>query len=484
MAYPNGLFSAFSFIGFLLCLIPLYWHLEAWNVGTTLFMAWAGLGCLNSFINSVVWNHSIANVAPIWCDISTRFIVGLSVGLPASLLVINRRLYKIASRTEAITMKSDKRHAVYVDLAIGLSIPFLQMILEIIVEGHRFDIYEEIGCVPNYYNVTLAYPISFIWPPIILIITMVYCVLNMRIFWRSSRMFNGMLGSNKNSNQSRYNRLIALSASQIFTTLPVSLFGLYLDTHILTVNPWISWDNTHSDYSFVGQYPSIMWRADPVSGVIFELQRWIPVLAAFLFFVFFGFAEEARKHYRKAYSFASSSLHLPDFSSSSKSKASTSSSPPYTPSSSFGFGQSFKRGIATFSSSFKFKDGFSSLGSGNSNLSKSEITTTTTRTERKDSFLVSEYRLTSSSSIFEGVDNPPKALKILPGDDDSQLAPAPAPAPASRSAIEALSAVSNFPAPPPPIARVPVRSLPPGLYPSFPHSPTSSDLYLDPSDSV
>jgi pheromone a factor receptor len=61
--------------------------------------------------------------------IASRFIVGLAVGLPASLLVINRRLYKIASRTEAITMKSDKRHAVYVDLAIGLSIPFLQMIL-------------------------------------------------------------------------------------------------------------------------------------------------------------------------------------------------------------------------------------------------------------------------------------------------------------------------------------------------------------------
>jgi hypothetical protein len=28
MGYPNGLYSAFSFIGFLLCLIPLYWHLE------------------------------------------------------------------------------------------------------------------------------------------------------------------------------------------------------------------------------------------------------------------------------------------------------------------------------------------------------------------------------------------------------------------------------------------------------------------------
>lgn len=465
MAYPNGLFSAFSFIGFLLCLIPLYWHIEAWNVGTTLFMAWAGLGCLNGFINSVVWNHSIANVAPVWCDISTRFMIGLTVGLPASLLVINRRLYKIASRTDVITTKAERLRAVYVDLAIGLSIPLLQMILQIVVEGHRFDILEEVGCQPSYYNVALAFPLSYIWAPIILTITLVYGLLNMRHFWRSSRMFNGMLGSNKNPNQNRYNRLIALSAAVILTSLPLSLVTLYITAYYAPLYPWISWDDTHSNYSEVNQFPSVVWRAN-ATGVLLELNRWIIVIAAFLFFGFFGFAEEARKHYRKAYSFASSSLRLPDL---RKSRASA-SSPPFTPSSSFG--NSFKKGMATFSS---FTNGFSALGSrGNS-----EITTT----ERKSSFLVSEYRLTSSSSIFEGVDNPPKALENSPGDDNSKRAPAPV-VPASRSAIEALAAVSNFPVPPPPIARVSVRSLPPGLYPAFPHSPTASDLYAYSSEAV
>jgi len=277
-------------------------------------------------------------------------------------------------------------------------------------------------------------------------------------------MFHGMLGSNKNPNQNRYIRLIALSSCQIFTSLPFALFGLYVNAHVLTVYPWISWDDTHSNYSFVGQFPSFMWRASPISEVMVELSRWIPVVSAFLFFAFFGFAEEAVRHYRKAYTFASSSLHLPN-----RRKSGASSSPPYTPSSSFG--QSFKRGMATFSS---FKGGFSALGSS---LTKSETTTT----ERKGSFLVSEHRLTSSVSMFEGVGNSPKALEILPGDDDSQLEPAPVPAPVSRSAIEALAAVSYFPAPPPPIARVSVRSLPPGLYP---HSPTASDLYLDPSETV
>lgn len=59
-----------SFGRLLIILAPL-----AWNVGTILFMAWAGLGCLNGFINSVIWDHSIANVAPVWCDICLLYFV-------------------------------------------------------------------------------------------------------------------------------------------------------------------------------------------------------------------------------------------------------------------------------------------------------------------------------------------------------------------------------------------------------------------------
>ncbi len=274
-------------------------------------------------------------------------------------------------------------------------------------------------------------------------------------------MFNGMLGSNKNPNQNRYIRLIALSAAQIFFTLPVTVFSLYFNAHYLTVHPWISWDDTHSNYYVVNQIPSFMWRANPISQTLLELNRWTIVIAAFLFFAFFGFAEEARRNYRKAYSFASSSLRLPDF---GKSRGNT--CPPYTPSRSNG--QGIKKGMATILS---FKGGFSALGS----RSKSETTT-----ERKDSFVVSEYRLTSNASIFGGIDNAPKAFDDLPGDDDSQLAPAPA----SQNAVRVMPAASNLPVPPPPIARVSVRSLPPGLYPAFPHSPTDSDLYLDPHETV
>jgi pheromone a factor receptor len=84
---PNELYTALSFIGFVFCAIPFYWHLEcrsknlrgwnillildgtAWNTGTCLYMIWTGLGCLMQCINSIVWNKNMIDTAPVYCDI-------------------------------------------------------------------------------------------------------------------------------------------------------------------------------------------------------------------------------------------------------------------------------------------------------------------------------------------------------------------------------------------------------------------------------
>lgn len=71
---PNWVFSMFAFAGFVLAMIPLPWHFEAWNTGTCLYMIWAGISCLNLFINSIIWNDNVINSAPIWCDICEYFI--------------------------------------------------------------------------------------------------------------------------------------------------------------------------------------------------------------------------------------------------------------------------------------------------------------------------------------------------------------------------------------------------------------------------
>lgn len=62
--------------------------------------------------------------------LASRFIVALSVAIPAASLCICRRLYYIASmKFSASIDKAERRRAIVVDLAIGLGIPILEMIL-------------------------------------------------------------------------------------------------------------------------------------------------------------------------------------------------------------------------------------------------------------------------------------------------------------------------------------------------------------------
>lgn len=232
---------------------------------------------------------------------------------------------------------------------------------------------------------------------------------------------------------------MALSGTQLLLNLPMNIYNFYNNFHT-PVYPWISWSNTHSDYSFVGQLHSDAWRLHNEAS--FEWSRWSVVACAFSFFIFFGFAEEARKHYRIAYSFSRSCLHL------GNSGTRSASSSLHSPNTSFGPG--FRRGMATLLS---FKDTFSPLGSRRGPESTMES---------KAKYSVSEYRLTSDDSVFEALDAQLKALGVVHENP-------------TQATFITLSTVS--PVPPP------VLSIPPGRLDSpLPHRPISSPF--DPSEKV
>ena len=128
ITYP--LFPIAAALGFVVVLIPLPWHLEAWNSGTCYYMIWVALACLNQFVNSVVWANDAINKAPVWCDIckkrfphpplttrtnlfpsfflsATRISLGAAVGIPASSLCIMRRLYNISKVQAVATTRAE-----------------------------------------------------------------------------------------------------------------------------------------------------------------------------------------------------------------------------------------------------------------------------------------------------------------------------------------------------------------------------------------
>jgi pheromone a factor receptor len=190
---------------------------------------------------------------------------------------------------------------------------------EYIVQGHRFDIFQEIGCYPAIYNTLPAYFISFMWPILIGLVSMVYCstspsfssigakltpsfllALALRAFNRRRIQFNQFLASGTSLTMSRYFRLMALAMTAMLCTTPVACLVVYLNATATEIGPWRGWADTHFMYSRVEQIPSLIWRSSHQTVIAFELTRWAGPFCAVVFFAYFGFAQEARKHYRLA----------------------------------------------------------------------------------------------------------------------------------------------------------------------------------------
>ncbi|KAI0830071.1 STE3-domain-containing protein [Trametes gibbosa] len=304
--------AAFSLLGFILVCIPLYWHLEAWNVGCVLYIFWIGTQCLFQFINSVVWRDNAINWAPAWCDITTHFNIGSSIAVCCASLVINRRLYHIASISTVSMTQSDKRRNIITDLAIGTGIPILSMALYWFYQGHRFDILEGVGCVEEYPNSFLAYLLYITWPIPIGLVSATYCTLTLRAFFRRRRDFSALVASNANLTFNRYFRLMGLAAVEVLFTIPLATYNLVSNAQA-PIYPYQGLADLHYWFSRVNQKSAVSWRSDPalVSGMNFK--RWTVIGCAIMFFLFFGLAEEARKHYRLALSSVAKKVGITTF---------------------------------------------------------------------------------------------------------------------------------------------------------------------------
>ncbi|KAI0250465.1 pheromone A receptor-domain-containing protein [Lactifluus subvellereus] len=297
---PNQLYTVFSFIGFVMCAIPMYWHLKAQNIGTCLYMAWTGLGCLIQCVNSIMWNKNMVNRAPVYCDIVARIQAGHNAAIPACSLCINRRLYKISTAQTSIVTRAEKRREVIIELLIGLGIPILQIVAQYVVSGRRYVIYEDVG--PMLYTAPRipSVPLFSAWPVVIGCVSFVYCVRTIYHLYKRQHLRNEIISSKYGVNRSLYIRLMMLAGAEILGTIPLGSFIIVLDVKD-GLRPWVSWADVHRNYFKIMQIPSSVWKHGRNSAIGGELYRWLLVLCAFVFFAFFGFADEARQNYRHAY---------------------------------------------------------------------------------------------------------------------------------------------------------------------------------------
>jgi pheromone a factor receptor len=125
-----------------------------------------------------------------------------------------------------------------------------------------------------------------------------FLVLGVLAFNKSRQQFNELLSGSSLTNH-RYIRLMCLVGISSLLTLVLGTYALINNCTTQTIEPWLGWADTHYDFSRVDQIPALIWRNSAQASI--EISRWMGVIAAFTFFIFFGFAEEARKNYQSVF---------------------------------------------------------------------------------------------------------------------------------------------------------------------------------------
>ena len=96
--------------------------------------------------------------------------------------------------------------------------------------------------------------------------------------------------------------------TELLFTVPFGIYQIYANLQGGAA-PWQGWANTHYDFSRVDLYPAVLWKSDPAFTIPLQISRWMLPACAFIFFAFFGFAEEARRRYYTIYCVVGARLH-------------------------------------------------------------------------------------------------------------------------------------------------------------------------------
>jgi pheromone a factor receptor len=120
------------------------------------------------------------------------------------------------------------------------------------------------------------------------------------------------MSASQGLSRSRYIRLMAIGAIEVLCTIPLGTFIIVYNAGN-GVTPWVSWADTHSNYSQVEQVASFIWRNDPHMEIGLELFRWSLVVCSLVFFALFGFADEARNCYRRVFTTLASRIGYSTF---------------------------------------------------------------------------------------------------------------------------------------------------------------------------
>lgn len=133
-------------------------------------------------VNALVWSGSYEVRIPVWCDITTKLLIAVAYGIPSCIVCIAARLRLAVVPRELPLERTPKelKDALILDLSLCVGMPIASMIIHTIVQEHRFDIVEDLGCQPEIPAVSAG--TVFFWLPALVfaLLALFQCCLMLR----------------------------------------------------------------------------------------------------------------------------------------------------------------------------------------------------------------------------------------------------------------------------------------------------------------
>ncbi|WVQ83977.1 hypothetical protein IAT38_006122 [Cryptococcus sp. DSM 104549] len=295
MRHPD--YPFWTFVALVLVLLPAPWHWRARNIATVSLVFWLALANLASFVNTIVWADNYVDKSPVWCDISSRISLLVGYAVPLCSLAQMRRLESVASTRRSVISGDARKRRIWEEVVLCLILPVVLTALQYVVQGHRYDLIEGVGCVNPTYMSAPGLIIRFLIPTVVALTSIVFAALAVRWFLIRRLQFRTILASSDSRlSVGRYFRLIALAVADSTVVLVVVIYAVVhaLSDSSTPLRSYQSWADVHENFAQISQYPEELF-ASAWPAVVMNV--YAPILYSILFFTFFGFGEEAVAEY-------------------------------------------------------------------------------------------------------------------------------------------------------------------------------------------
>ncbi|KIJ45902.1 hypothetical protein M422DRAFT_778666 [Sphaerobolus stellatus SS14] len=283
-------------IAAVLPLLSLPAHIRVRGIPTISLSLWLFISSLIRGIGALVWADNVDIRLEVWCDISTKILMGFVVAVPGASMCLMRQISIITSLRTSQRPSGSRKERI-IEVFFCLLFPCIYMVLHYVVQGRRFDIIETLGCTPTFVISWVSILLIFVSPLLMSVVGLIYGGLIIWALLRRRRNFKATPsgGSSASSNPARYTRLFFLSSVVVMWETALIILTVVLNVKI-GLDSETDWNFVHYKFSRIRQLPRFLISNSSYNST---LALWlVPPIAAVFFFLCFATGQEAMKDYR------------------------------------------------------------------------------------------------------------------------------------------------------------------------------------------